>query len=974
MSGAAPFAHRLRGRSGQALWRSLDQLADDPEFRRWLEAEFPAAFVAAAADRRTVMKVMAASLLLGGLAGCGDPPEEAIPYIVEPPGETAGKPRHYATAVTFEGFASPVLAEVYEGRPVRVDGNPEHPLKRRHPATASATDAFTQAAVLGLYDPDRSQSVRRLNRYATWNRWLGAAQALRDRHAADEGRGLALLTGPVTSPTLVRQLREMQARFPEMHWYVHEPAGASLAAEAARLAFGRELSVRARLDHADVVVALEADLLGPGPDQVRHAADWSARRRRAHESGDYPFLAVAESTPTLTGAKAAVRRPVASGQIPTLLTGLAEALDVDAGPVAADLLLVERRWAAEMAERLRRAGPRGLVAVGDHQPAAAQALAWRLNAALGAFGTTLVATEPIVARPAGGTGTLTALVERMAAGAVETLVVLDANPVYTAPGALDFERLYRDVPVTVHAGLYVDETAAASGWHLPLAHPLEAWSDARAVDGTATVIQPTVRPLYGGRTVHEIAATLLGTQVQVQALEHVLATWRDRLDGENAWRRALHDGFVAGTEAAAVDVAPAPVAVEAPPARAGVEAVFRPDPTVWDGALANIAWLQELPKPMTKLTWGTVIGLSPARAAALAVGDGDLVLVELQAGGRLSGPVFRLPGQAPDTVTLHLGYGRRRVGRVGERLGYDAYRVRPAGEPWRAEVARVTKLDATADLAVTQHHHTMLGHDLARTMTPAEMAAGGFEAHHHPSLYPEWDYPDQAWAMAIDLDLCIGCNACVTACQAENNIPVVGPEQVRMGREMHWLRVDHYWEGPVENPKTHFQPVPCMHCEKAPCEMGCPVNATVHGPEGLNQMVYNRCIGTRTCSSFCPYKVRRFNFFHYAETGTAPLQAQRNPEVTARTRGVMEKCTYCVQRIARARIDAKVADRPRRDGDVRTACQAVCPTRAIVFGDGNDAASLVARVKASPRTYALLGELGTRPRTEYLAAIDTEEA
>jgi molybdopterin-containing oxidoreductase family iron-sulfur binding subunit len=974
MSVAAPFARRLRGRRGPALWRSLDELAGDPAFRRWLEAEFPAAFAADAADRRTVMKVMAASLLLGGLAGCGDPPEEAIPYIVEPPGATAGEARRYATAVTFEGFASPVLAEVYEGRPIRLDGNPEHPLRRRHPPTATATDAFTQGAVLGLYDPDRSQSVRRLNRYATWNRWLAAAGEIRDRHAADQGRGLALLSGPVTSPTLVRQLGELRARFPEMTWHVHEPAGAPLAAEAARLAFGRELAVHARLDRADVVVALEADLLGPGPDQVRHAADWSARRRHAHETGEYPFLAVAESTPTLTGAKAAVRRPVASGQIPTLLTGLADALGVDVGPVATDLTLAERRWAGEMADRLRRAGSRGLVAVGAHQPAEAQALGWRLNAAIGAFGTTMIATEPVLARPPDGTGTLEALVERMAAGTVETLIVLDANPAYTAPGALDFERLYLDVPVTVHAGLHIDETAAASGWHLPLAHALEAWSDARSVDGTATILQPTVRPLYGGRTVHEIMATLLESHIQVRALEHVRETWRGRLADEAAWRRALHDGFVAGTQAPAVDVTPAPVVVDAEPVHGRTEAVFRADPTVWDGALANNPWLQELPKPMTKVTWGTVIGLNPARAAALDVADGDLVLVELATGGRLSGPVFRLPGQALDTVTLHLGYGRRRVGRVGERLGYDAYRVRPAGEPWRAAVARLTKLDATADLAVTQHHHTMLGHDLVRTTTPAAMAAGGFHEPHHPSLYPEWEYPHQAWAMAIDLDLCIGCNACVTACQAENNIPVVGPEQVRMGREMHWLRVDHYWEGPVENPKIHFQPVPCMHCEKAPCEMGCPVNATVHGPEGLNQMIYNRCIGTRTCSSFCPYKVRRFNFYHYAETGSAPLQARRNPEVTVRTRGVMEKCTYCVQRIARARIDAKTEDRALRDGDVRTACQAVCPSRAIVFGDANDAASLVARVKASPRTYALLGELGTRPRTEYLAKIETEEA
>jgi molybdopterin-containing oxidoreductase family iron-sulfur binding subunit len=548
-------------------------------------------------------------------------------------------------------------------------------------------------------------------------------------------------------------------------------------------------------------------------------------------------------------------------------------------------------------------------------------------------------------------------------GQVDTLVILDANPVHTSPGSLDFARALRKVKTSMHVGLYRDETGHRCTYQLPLTHDLESWSDARAVNGTATIIQPVITPFYDVRSRHQIMAMLLDRNENGDAA--VKATWRDAFGDafDSQWNKALHDGFVADNfreiQAKPVSGRIEPVVSDAD----GSDVVFRVDPTLWDGRYANLGWLQELPKPLTTLTWGNAIAVSPAWARDFTVENGDMLEVDV-AGRKVSGPAWIMPGQADNTIGLWFGHGREQAGRVGDGVGYNAYRVQPAAMPWTTK-GFVRKLDRKETLAVTQLHHRMEGFDFVREVSAASPSLP--IPPPQPSLYPPYASAKNAWGMVIDIDSCIGCNACVAACTAENNVAVVGKTQVEMGREMHWLRIARYYTGDVDDPRSYFQPVPCMQCEEAPCEMGCPVHATTHSPEGINQMVYNRCIGTRTCSSYCPYKVRRFNYLDYRNTPEAPVEPVRNPDVTVRARGVMEKCTYCTQRIQAAHVAADKDNRDLRDGDVVTACQSACPTHAIVFGDINDPNSEVSRLRRSGRHYTLLEELGTRPRTTYLA-------
>jgi molybdopterin-containing oxidoreductase family iron-sulfur binding subunit len=555
---------------------------------------------------------------------------------------------------------------------------------------------------------------------------------------------------------------------------------------------------------------------------------------------------------------------------------------------------------------------------------------------------------------------------------VSALFVLGANPVYAGPGDVDFAKLYAKVPVRVHAGTHVDETGRLSNWHLPLPHPLEDWSDARSPDGLATITQPVVGPMYDSRSMHQVLAAFTSDQLS-RSREIVRQTWSQQLGDDAAWNAALKQGFVEMPPSPAAAAMPAAGVGNPPAAREGeVEIVFRPDPTIHDGSHANNGWLQELPKPLFKTTWENVVAISPALASRMQVKSGDVVRVE--SGGRaVEAPAWVLPGQPENAVTLFLGYGRTRGGRIGTGIGYDAYRLRSAAQPWTA-VGTVKPTGVHVVIATTQDHHLLdaEGAGVVRTVTPHHPSALRDADRNQESMYPDWPEDKPAWGMVIDLDRCIGCNACVVACQSENNIPVVGKDQVAKGREMHWLRVDRYYAGEAEDPETYFQPVPCMHCEQAPCEMGCPVHATVHSPEGLNLMVYNRCIGTRTCSSYCPYKVRRFNWFDYTTDAPSPTEAQRNPDVTVRGRGVMEKCTYCIQRIEGAKVQADIENRPVREGEVTTACQQACPAHAISFGNLADPASAVARQRKSPRNYSLLAEQGTRPRTTYLARIAEE--
>ncbi len=950
-----PSLHIDENHRGPRLWSSIDELSGDSSFQAWVDAEYPAVAEFAPTARRQFLKLMGASFALAGLAGCEKSPfVAALPYVDQPEDGTVGLPRYYATAVVFDGYAQPVVATTYSGRPTKLDGNPDHPV------TKGRSDLFMQAAVLGLYDPDRAQGPTRRGEPVTWNDVAASISALRSDWGADQGEGLRLLTGPISSPTLLRQLDALRKQFPKMRIHLHEAAGQTAQRALALTVYGKPLDLHYALDACDIVVSFDDDFLGPGPNQVRYARGWASSRRR---SSDRPgiLLHAAESVPSATGAVASTRLIADASRMAQLAEALASKLGISTA-TAGDLMPTEQSWIDAVAKACGAAKERTLVTSSPFGDAETAIWVARINDALKSAGRSLKFSEPITGPP--DAGSLQELARDMGNGKVKTLVIVDSNPAYTAPGGLAFADAMSRVWSTLHFGLQRDETGDLCEWQLPLAHALESWSDARGVDGTASIIQPTIVPFYHVRSVHQIMAMLLG-ESNPSADAAVRETWQASFGGDfdARWRQALHDGFVEGA-APGVDASPsnATGATAKAPAK-GFDIVFRPDATIWDGRFSNVGWLQELPKPLTTLTWGNIVAVSPDLAKRLAITNGDHV--EVTIGDRnVIGPAWIMPGQADNTVALFLGYGRRRAGRVGNALGYDAYGVRPVEQPWLTK-GSLRKTGERETLAVTQLHHRMEGFDFIR-----EVSAG------HPtlpkpatpaSLYPAWPSSKNAWGMVIDLDSCIGCNACVAACTAENNVAVVGKDQVIAGREMHWLRIARYYEGEVERPRSFFQPVPCMHCEQAPCEMGCPVHATTHSPEGVNQMVYNRCIGTRTCSSFCPYKVRRFNFYDYRTPPESPEHATQNPDVTVRSRGVMEKCTYCTQRIEAAHAAADMENRPLRDGDVVTACQSACPTKAITFGDINDPESEVSRLRRDGRHYVLLEELGTRPRTTYLA-------
>ena len=981
---------RLADSTGRAYWKSLEELAGAPQFLEFLHREFPeqASTFDDPEGRRGFLKMMGASLALAGLTGCTRQPEEKIvPYVKPPEDMVPGRPLFFATAVTDGGYAKGVIVESHMGRPTKVEGNPDHP------ASLGATDVFGQASVLDLYDPDRSQTLTHLGEIRPWGSFLAAVKAALDGQRAAQGGGLRILTETVTSPTLAAQIQELLAAFPAARWHQYDPAGPDSIRAATAQAVGAPSEVVYDLAKADVVLCLDADFVGHGPANLRMIRAFTSRRRLGGEQSPAGMsrLYVAESSPSLTGALADHRLPLRASEIETLASAVAAGVGAPAGAAPAASGSVPAAWVGAVAKDLQAHAGRSVVMAGPWQPAAVHALAHAINQTLGNVGQTVTYAPSVEARPIDQLASLRDLAAAMDAGQVQALVVLGGNPVYEAPVDLDFARRMDKVPLRIHFGLYDDETAERCHWHVPAAHPFEAWSDARAFDGTVTIVQPLIAPLYAGcKSAHELLAAFT-SKPERSGYDIVRDYWKAQGvlgADEKAWQRALHDGILAAP-AVAKAAGPGPAAsatpppTSAPPAGQGLEIVFRPDASVRDGRLANNGWLQELPRPLTKLTWDNAALMSPRTAQSLGISIESTSLgsytdlVELIYRGRTAkAPAWIVPGHPDGTVTVHLGYGRTRAGRVGNGVGFNAYALRTSDAPWFGGGLQVKKTGDRYLLACTQDHWSMEGRNPVRAGTLEEYEAHpdyARETFEEPppslSLYPAFKYTGHAWGMAIDLNSCVGCNACTIACQAENNIPVVGKEQVGRGRELHWIRVDRYYSGGVENPETHHQPVPCMQCENAPCEVVCPVAATVHSDEGLNDMVYNRCVGTRYCSNNCPYKVRRFNFFLYSDFDTPSLKLQRNPDVTVRSRGVMEKCTYCVQRINRARIDARNQGRPIKEGEIKTACQQACPGEAIVFGDINDPGSRVAKLKAEPRNYGLLAELNTRPRTTYLAHV-----
>ncbi len=956
---------RLSQSTGPEYWRSLEEVAETDDFRHLVESEFPSAFEPGV-DRRKLLKVMAASFALAGLTACKYEPERHIvPYVVENDHVPPNKAQFYATAMEMGPAAVGLLAESHLGRPTKIEGNPQHT------ASLGATDVFAQASVLTLWDPDRSRTVTRLGGISSWDEFFVELNRIRAAHQADRGAGLRILTRTVLSPTLAAQLKDLSGQFPAAKWVQYEPVNRDNQRAGAMAAFGQDVTTQYRLENADVIVSLDADFLGSGPGSLAYARAFSRRRRVEETGGRMNRLYVVEPMPSCTGSIADHRFRARSSDI----EGIARAL---AAQVSGGAAGGGPAWVATVAKDLLAHRGRSVVIAGAEQPAAVHALAHSMNSALGAIGTTVVLSDPVEASPSDQLTGLRQLVGEMNAGMVKTLFILDGNPVYNTPRDLGFRNALGKVAVRVHAGLYADETARWCHWHLPLTHYLEHWSDTRAYDGTYSLVQPLIRPLYGARSPHELAAALAGDAV-TSGHDIIQKSWRARQTGGDFsvfWQTSLHDGVVqAAAPAPRALTARAPAPAAAPATKSGIEICFRPDPTIWDGSFSNNGWLQELPKPITQLTWDNAAYLSPATAGRLELRDNDIVEIRT-ATGAVKAPVWVVPGHADESITVHLGYGRTHAGRVGTGQGFDAYAIQNSEQPWCVPSAEVKKLAGTWGLVPRQHQFNMENRHLVRAATLGEYSRNpAFAQQMDPavpkelSLYPSYEYSGYAWGMAIDLNACIGCGACTIACQAENNISVVGKDQVARGRIMHWIRVDSYQHGTLDNPEFYSQPVPCMHCENAPCEPVCPVGATVHSDEGLNQMVYNRCVGTRYCSNNCPYKVRRFNFFQFADYTTDSVKGVFNPDVTVRSRGVMEKCTYCVQRIQEAKIDSEEQGRKVRDGEIVTACQQVCPTEAIVFGDINDKNSRVAQVKSRKRDYAILTELNTRPRTSYQARV-----
>jgi MoCo/4Fe-4S cofactor protein with predicted Tat translocation signal len=983
---------QLKGVKGKKYWRSVDELAGTAEFQAAVEREFPSSAQewVDPVSRRGFMKLMGASMALAGLAGCTKQPDEPIyPYVKAPEDLILGKPMYFASAHPFVTGAVPLLVKSDQFRPIKVDGNPEHAYSK------GASDPYTQGTLLELYDPDRSQHVT----YRGENReWAEFAQALQAKAAASkDGTGLYFLSATITSPTLARQWKAVLQAYPKATLVQYDPAVAGTALQNGQ-------AVQYNLADADVIVSLDADFLSGAayPGFHKLVADYAARRK---DPSKLNRLYAIESTPTTTGLKAEHRLGLRASEIPAFASALAAA--VGAAGVAAsayDWNDEQKKFLAALAKDLKASAGKSVVIPGLYQDASVTALAAAINSALGNTGKTVaIASETAMPIPSDQIAGFKALVADMNEGKVDWLVILNSNPIYSAPADLEFATAFDKVNTVAHLGAHLNETGQISHWHIPSAHYLESWSDARAYDGTVSIVQPLIDPLYGGRSAHHVLQSLLN-EPMLSPYEAVRETWKSTIKGdfESGWRKALHDGWIADTAYATGGAASGGAklsAVPTPASKDSLEIIFRPDANIYDGRWSNVGWLQELPKPVTNLSWDNAALVSGATLTKLGLEEDNII--ELTVGGRkVKAPVIVVPGHPDNSVTVHLGYGRSFAGRVGSGAGFNAYLIRTTDAPFYS-TGTLAKVDGTWGLAITKshfqdHRSKMVSGDgsgnnsleadeainergIIRYATLDEYKANpGFanEGETHPktemdtSLFPNWPYNEaNAWGMSIDMNSCTGCNACIVSCYAENNIAVVGKQQVRIGRNMQWLRIDTYFEGDLSAPRAHFQPMACQHCENAPCEQVCPVGATVHTPEGLNTMVYNRCVGTRYCSNNCPYKVRRFNFLLFSDFETESLKLSRNPDVSVRSRGVMEKCSYCVQRISAAKIEADKDNRLIADGEIETACQQACPASAITFGNINDKGSRVAKLRGDERSYQVLADQNTRPRTTYVAAV-----
>ncbi len=985
----------------------------DPEFMPGVD-EPPSG-----ASRRQFLQLMGASIAFAGLSGCRRPVEKTLPFSHKPEEIIPGIPLHYATAMPFRGTLLGLLVQSHEGRPTKVEGNPDHPV------SMGATGIFEQASVLNLYDPDRSKVMRHAGSDASWGDFVAFCRNLGGNAAS---RQVAVLCEETSSPTMRAVRRRLEARFPQLRWVTYSPEGDDPVRVGMQMAYGSSLRPWYNFDQADVIVSFDADFLNPvDRNFVQNSRSFAAGRRLESSQDDMSRLYVIESSYSITGSSADNRLRLRSSDIAEFAAAVAVHLQVD-GVEGVGARFVDHEYAVQIARDLRRAGSSGVVLAGETQPPEVHALCAAINNALNSVGNTVVLLETDEEARAPQSDEMRRLVSDMSSGSVDALLMIGVNPVYDRPGEMDFETALQRVETSIHVGLHFDETAALSTWHIPRSHFLEAWGDGRAYDGTLSVIQPLIAPIFDSKSDIEVLNTF-ATGLDESGYDLVQSEWRGLVSGdfEGQWNRVIHDGFLPNSAFGSVvpslsrTVAEAPVAV----AEGEVEVVFHLDRKVLDGSFANNAWCQELPDPVTKVVWDNVAIMSPATAEryglevvydkgqhhadviALTVNDNSVEL-----------PVWVVPGHADNSIAVYLGYGRNIEskrpetvtgffdlddytdiyghGAVSTGVGQNVAALRTPTSMRISAAGSVTKVRSRYMVATTQDHAYLEGRPMYRMATLEEYREdphfvgefvhtlpGGEPWEEYPTLWEENHpttkpafkdnpYNEYQWGMVIDLNACTGCSACVVACQSENNVPVVGKSEVSRGREMHWIRLDRYYvseEGGESEPMMVSQPVPCMHCENAPCEQVCPVAATVHSPDGTNQMIYNRCIGTRYCANNCPYKVRRFNYFNWTKTLPLEVHMAQNPNVTVRSRGVMEKCSFCIQRIRKANIRSGIEQRSIKEGEVVTACQQACPAGAIVFGNMNDPNSAINKARGNDRRYNVLAELNTKPRTSYLGRV-----
>lgn len=970
------------------FWRTLEERIETPEAQQAAHDEFLPGAVPASHDdvhglppqsgfsRRDFLGLVSASAALAATVACDRKGQgTVVPYTKRPVEVVPGVANYYASAHQEGRRVYPVLVKTREGRPIHLTGNDEHP------GVKGKTSPRTMADVLRLYDPDRLRAPKSEGRIIGWSE---AESRLHEalKGAKSTGKPVLLISGAVASPSRKALLADLKAALPTLEHLAYEPATGDATEEAAKASFGQPVDLQPRLAKAKVILSLGADFLnGEDPESL---AAWGAQRRLKSAHDPINRLWVLEGPLTLTGTNADVRVPVAPSRLAAVAFALAKELaakgvtlpagtdlsSISAG-VPAELGNATKTW-THLVKDLQRAGRNAVVLCGAQMPAEVHQAAHLLNAMLG--------SEAVVATPAEPLATvkdLNAAAQGMAAGRYAAVLFWDVNPAYTFPKAAAWKEAVARVPFRAWVGQVEDETAAQCQLLLPENHWLESWGDF-STPTAAVLQQPTIGTLYDTRQGEDVLLSFLkstGAGVPDSYHAYLQARWKKELPLGTSFEQALHDGLVK-----VESKAPAPAfkgtsvaaaAKKAADARAeGLELVLSPGFATHDGRHANNSWLQETPDPISKMTWDNPVSVSVQDAKALGIQEGDLVTLSLD-GTTLRLPAVLQPGQAQGVLALALGYGRS-TGGVAKGVGANAFPfmgLDPASANVRPGV-RLAKAGGKKDLSRTQSHHRMEGRDIVRSLTMDEFAHDPQGHHHKPelvSLYEDQTFPDHKWGMVIDLAACVGCSACVVACQSENNVPVVGPEQVARGREMHWIRIDRYYEGELENPKVVHQPMLCQHCDSAPCENVCPVNATNHSPDGLNQMAYNRCVGTRYCANNCPYKVRRFNFLEYTAYKTEPETLVNNPEVTVRPRGVMEKCSFCVQRINDVKIRAKGDGRAILDNEITTACMAGCPSDAIVFGDLKDPKSKVAQLVNASRAYRVLEEVGAKPAITYLA-------